>query len=130
MYLPVGPPTEDSDLISEIEVLREAMGVTDYPLEADPAEGRASIHVYAKSLEVLRKISAAQKRLGMTPASTGQIPVKPINAGDVLESVQVAIAEVRRIKEQLFIDEAIQPAPLSAGARPRSSTSSWAMPRT
>ena len=104
-----------SDLISEIEVLREAMGVADYPLEADPAEDRAPIHVYAKTLEVQRKISAAQRKLGMTPAKTGQIPVKPIGARDVHESVHVAIGEVRRMKEQLFIDDAISPAPLGSG---------------
>ena len=107
-----------SDLISEIEVLREAMGVADYPLEADPTEDRAPIHVYAKTLEVQRKISAAQRKLGMTPAKTGQIPVKPIGARDVYESVHVAIGEVRRMKEQLFIEDAISPAPLGTGGTP------------
>ena len=63
-----------SDLISEIEILREAMGVTIYPVEAEPQEDRAPIHVYSKSLEVLEKISAAQRRLGMSPAKIGQIP--------------------------------------------------------
>ena len=107
-----------SDLISEIEIMRDAMGVTIYPVEAEPAEDRAPIHVYAKSLEVLEKISAAQRRMGMKPARIGQIPVKEITPKDVYRSVQNSIAEMRRMKAQLVIEEAIRPAPLDGGMTP------------
>ena len=107
-----------SDLISEIDILRHGMSVTDYAYEAEPADDRAPIHTYAKSLEVLEKISAAQKRLGMKPAKIGQIPVKTITDRDVYKSVQVNINEVRRMKEQLHIEDAIQPAPLEGGITP------------
>lgn len=104
-----------SDLISEIEILRDAMGVNVYPVEAEPAEDRSPIHTYAKSLEVLEKISAAQKRMGMNPAPIAQIPVKDIVAKDVYASVQNNLAEVRRMKAQLVIEDAIVPAPLEGG---------------
>ena len=104
-----------SDLISEIEILRDAMGVTVYPVEAEPAEDRSPIHIYAKSLEVLEKISAAQKRMGMNPAPIGQIPVKDITAKDVYNSVQNSIAEARRMKAQLVIEDEIVPEPLEGG---------------
>ena len=107
-----------SDLIAEIEIVRDAMGVTVYPVEAEAAEDRAPIHTYAKSLEVLEKISASQKRLGMKPAKIGQIPVKQIGAKDVYRSVQHNIAEMRRMKAQLVIEEAITPAPLDGGMTP------------
>ena len=107
-----------SDLIAEIEIVRDAMGVTVYPVEAEAAEDRAPIHVYAKSLEVLEKISASQRRLGMKPAKIGQIPVKQIEAKDVYRSVQHNIAEVRRMKTQLVIEDAIVPAPLDGGKTP------------
>lgn len=107
-----------SDLISEIEILREAMGVTVYPVEAELQEDRAPVHVYSKSLEVLEKISAAQRRLGIDPARIGQIPVKDIIPGDVYRSVQNSLAEVRRIKEQLVIEDQIRPAPLEGGKTP------------
>ena len=107
-----------SDLISEIEILRDAMGVTVYPVEAEPAEDRSPIHAYAKSLEVLEKISASQKRMGIKPARIAQIPVKEITPKDVYKSVQNCIAEVRRMKDQLVIEEAIQPAPLDGGITP------------
>ena len=107
-----------SDLISEIEILRDAMGVTVYPIEAELQEDRAPVHVYSKSLEVMEKISAAQRRLGIDPAKVGQIPVKSIIPGDVYRSVQTSLAEVRRIKEQLVIEDQIQPAPLEGGKTP------------
>ena len=107
-----------SDLISEIEILRDAMGVTVYPVEAEAQDDRAPIHTYAKSLEVLEKISAAQRRLGMTPARIRQIPVKEIGAKDVHNSVQSNLAEVRRMKTQLVIEDEIQPAPLEGGKTP------------
>lgn len=103
------------DLIGEIEILRDAMGVTVYPVEAEAQEDRAPIHVYAKSLEVLEKIAAAQKRMGMTPAPIGQIPVKQIMASDVHASVETCLSEVRRMKTQLVIEDAIAPAPLEGG---------------
>ena len=107
-----------SDLISEIEILREAMGVSVYPIEAELQEDRAPVHVYSKSLEVMEKISAAQRRLGIDPAKVGQIPVKSIMPGDVYKSVQTSLAEVRRIKEQLVIEDRIRPAPLEGGKTP------------
>ena len=107
-----------ADLISEIEIVREAMGVTDYPLEAEPAEDRSPIHVYSRTLELRRKISAAQKRLGMAPAPSDQIPVRQIQPKDVIVSVQTAFAEVRRIKEQLVIEDEIEPAPFEGGKTP------------
>ena len=107
-----------SDLISEIEILRDAMGVTVYPVEAEIQEDRAPVHVYSKSLEVLEKIAASQRRLGMAPARIGQIPVKDIRPKDVYGSVQNCIVELRRIKEQLVIEDAIQPAPFEGGKTP------------
>ena len=107
-----------SDLISEIEILREAMGVTVYPVEAELQEDRAPVHVYSKTLEVMEKISAAQRRLGIDPVKVGQIPVKSIIPGDVYRSVQTSLAEVRRIKEQLVIEDQIRRAPLEGGKTP------------
>ena len=107
-----------SDLQSEIEILREAMGVTDYPIEAEPDEDRAPIHAYARTLEVRRKIAAAQKRLGMAAGRVGQIPVKSIVPKDVYGSVEAALMEVRRIKEQLVIEDEIDPTPFEGGKTP------------
>ena len=106
------------DLISEIEILREAMGVADYPSEAEPQEDRAPIHVYAKSLEVMKKVSRVQKRLGMNPATVGQIPVKNIVPNDVLASVKAIIEQLYRVKKQLVVGQKIQSAPFVGGKTP------------
>ena len=106
------------NLISEIHVLRDAMGIMDYPPEAEPQEDRAPIHVYAKTLEVLTKIGRAQRRLGMQPVKVGQIPVKEIVASDVLSSVDTLLWELHRTKAQLVIEDEITPAPFEGGKTP------------
>ena len=106
------------DLISEIHLLREAMGIDDFPPEAELQEDRAPIHVYAKSLEVMKKITQSQRRLGMARGKVGQIPVKEIIPKDVLGSVQAAIRELRRSKAQLVIEDEIIPTPFEGGKTP------------
>ena len=104
------------NLISEIHLLRDAMGVVDNPPE--PQGDRAPVHVYAKSLEVMRKITRAQRRLGMAPGKVGQIPVKEITPKDVRGSVQAAIREIRRTKAQLVIENKITPRAFEGGKTP------------
>ena len=106
------------DLISEIEILREAMGIFDYPAEAEPQEDRSAIHAYSKSLEVMQKVAWAQRRLGILPAKVGQIPVKEVTAKDVHASIESVIREVRRMKAQLVIEDEIDPAPFVGGKTP------------
>ena len=100
------------DVIAEIEVLRRELGVDDYPVEAELPEDRAPVHVYAKTLEVLSKVSRVQRRFGVTPGEVGQIPIKEIDPGDVLRSVNGILDEVRRIKTQMVIETEIEPAEL------------------
>lgn len=104
-----------SDLISEIEVLRQSMGVTDFALEAEPQEDRSPIHAYAKSLEVMEQFSGVQQRLGMPRGEVGHIPIRTIQVQDVYSKVRTILAEGRRIKEQLVIEDEIRAAPLEDG---------------
>ena len=94
------------------------MGISDYPNEAEPQEGRSPVHVYAKTLEVMRKVSRVQSKFGITPSEVGQIPVKAIIPRDVFGNVQAIIGELRRVKSQLVIEDEIQPAPLVGGKTP------------
>ena len=103
------------DLIAEIEILREGMAVADYPGEAEPQEGRAPVHAYAKASEVLEKVARVQNRLGMEAVDPGFIPVKQIVPADVLDQVHRSTEEIRKIKSQLVIEETIEPAPLANG---------------
>ena len=106
------------NLVAEIHLLRDAMGIMDYPPEAEPQDDRAPVHVYAKSLEVMKKISRAQRRLGMQPGKVGQIPVKNVAPSDVLASVETLIWELRRTKAQLVIEDEIAPVPFEGGKTP------------
>lgn len=106
------------DLIAETEILREELGVFDYPPEAELQQERAPVHVYAKTLELVSKVRGIQSRLGVPEAEVGQIPFKNITPADVLANVQLLLAELRKVKSQMVIEREIQPAALVGGKTP------------
>ena len=106
------------NLIAEINILREELGVYDYPPEAELQEDRAPVHVYVKTLELATKVSAVQRRLGVPATPIGQVPFKEIVPGDVLANVESILDEVRKIKTQMVIERQIEPAPLVGGKTP------------
>ena len=101
---------EVQDLIAEIVILRDELGVYDYPPEAEPQEDRAPVHVYAKTLEVLSKVVRIQRRFGVPAAQAAQIPFKEVNSADVFANVDYIIGELRKIKTQMVINREIEPA--------------------
>ena len=106
------------DLIAEIDILRDELGVYDYPPDAELQADRAPVHAYVKTLEVLTKVSAIQRRFGVPAASVGQIPFKIVEAGDVLANVALIVDEVRKIKMQMVIERQIEPTPFEGGKTP------------
>lgn len=106
------------NLIAEIEILRDELGVLDYPAEAELQEDRTPVHVYAKTLEVLSKLIRIQRRFGVPEAASRRIPFKEVESGDVLANVEYLIEEVRKIKTQMLIEREIEPAALNAALTP------------
>jgi hypothetical protein len=98
------------NIILEIEILREAIGVDDEPNEPEAQRGKAPIHVYGKGLELLEKISKAQRKLGMTPAEVGEIPLRDVKPADVFELVSATLLQLQNMKEQLVISDKIEEA--------------------
>ena len=103
------------DLIAEVNILREELGVSDVPPEAELLEDRAPVHVYAKTLEVLAKVTGAQHRLEVPVGRVGQIPFREIDAADLLANIEYILRELGKIKTQMGIQRQITPAPLEAG---------------
>lgn len=99
---------KSEDVLSEIELLREVIGVSDVPVEPEPQSGKTPIHVYSKGLEVLEKVSRAERKLGMVPAEVGEIPLKEVKPADVIQLVDSILLELRNIKRQLVISETIE----------------------
>ena len=106
------------DMIAEINILREELGVYDYPPMAELQEDRMPIHVYAKTLEVLSKVGRIQRRFGVPAGQVGQIPFKEVVPGDVLGNVEHIIEELRSIKAQMVINREIEPTTLVGGKTP------------
>ena len=113
----VGPShvqTTVLDLIAEIELLREAEEVTDYPPEAELQEDRLPVHAYFKSLEVMKKLSRLQGRLGLPP---GQPKARSVgSAKDLFDSVGQIVGELRKVKTHLAVSGEIQPGQPEDGA--------------
>ena len=106
------------DMIAEVEVLRAATGVSAAPREAEPREGLAPVHVYVKTLEVLEKTARVQRRLGMIPVETRRAPLTATAPEDLHRAVRAIVGELHRIKRQLVVEEAIDPAPVAGAATP------------
>ena len=103
------------DLVAEIAILREELGVSDYPPQAELQEERSPVHVYAKTLEVLSKVVRAQRRFGVPEAQPSEMPFKEVNSGDVLANVEYITDEIRKIKTQMAIEGEIEPVALVGG---------------
>ena len=107
------------DFVAETNVLREGLGVTDYPWEGEPQADRDPVHLYAKTLELRTKIRRIQHRFDMPGASAGGIPAKRVTLDDVLDSMGRLVRELRAIQSQMDIVREVEPAPLVFGKTPR-----------
>ena len=103
------------DLIGEITVLREELGARDHPPEAELIEARAPVHVYAKTREVLAKVTDVQRRLGVPVGVVGRMPLEKIDAADVLANIRYTLDELRKIKTHMGIARQIVPTPPGPG---------------
>jgi len=91
-------------IIEEIYILRDTIGLTDTPLEPDEQKSKSPIHVYTKGLELLEKVSRAERKLGMAPAEVGELPLKKITPTDVAILADSILLELGKMKQQLAID--------------------------
>ncbi len=103
------------DILSEIDILRESIGVDDEPKEPEPQRSKSPIHVYSKGLEVLEKISKAERKLGMFPTEVGEIPLREIKPEDALEITKKILLQLQSMKEQLYIKDQIEAAQIVGG---------------
>ena len=108
------------DLTAEVNILRDELGVFDYPAAAELQEDRAQVHVYAKTLEVLSKVIKIQRRFGVSETTPGRIPFKVVDSGDVLANVEYLTNELRKVKMEMAIDREIEPVALVGGKTPSS----------
>ena len=108
------------DAIAEIELLRQATGAAaPLPRESDASrEDLTPAHVHAMALEVLAKTARAQRRLGMITVEAGRAPVTDLAPDDLHRAIGGIVRELRRIKRQLVVETAIEPASIDGAATP------------
>jgi len=105
-------------IVAEIQLVRQAMNVTDTPRDPGVQVKKKPLHVYSKSLELLEKISRAQIKKGMSAVTIGQIPLKKIIPADVFNATETILKEVRRLKSKLGVTTTITDPPFVAGKKP------------
>ena len=110
------------DAIAEIALLRAATGVAPAPARerAAPREDVTPAHVHARAIEVLAKTARSARRLGMVAAHASRPPVTGFAPDDLHRAARAIVGELRRIKRQLVVETAIEPAGAGAGATPPS----------
>ena len=96
------------DIISEIVVLRKAMDVQSTPREPGVQVRKVPLHVHAKMIEVLEKLTRLQRRLKMPVAQVPQIPIKQIESEDVAQLARVVLVQLRLVKSKLNLTESIK----------------------
>ena len=106
------------DAIAEIALLRAATGVGAAPARegAAPREDVTPAHVHARAIEVLAKTARSARRLGMVAADASRPPVTGFAPDDLHRAARAIVGELRRIKRQLVVEAAIEPAGAGAGA--------------
>ena len=106
------------DLISEIELIRKAMNITDSPVQITLRKFQEPIHAYIKCLEIMDKTARVQRRLGMLPVDVNSPPARLVAQSDVHGIVQAITDELLRVKRQMVITSEIHPALFVGGKSP------------
>ena len=57
-----------------------------------------SVHVYAKSLEVLEKVVSVQQRMDIPPGRVGRIPFRQVDAADIVANLEYVAGELRAVR--------------------------------
>ena len=101
----------------EIGVLRSELGANDFPARAEPHQNRVPIHVYVKALEVMSKVAALQRRLGVAVDDVRDPPSSDVSADEAMGAVQDILDGLHAIKDQMVIDTAVNAATTAGGPR-------------
>lgn len=119
--LPTNSPTgllEATELVRlEIGLLRNELGANDYPARAESHQDRTPIHVYVKALEVMSKVAALQRRLGIPVGDVRSPPLSDVSADEATDAVQDILDGLDAIKVEMIIDSSADVAATPGGPR-------------
>lgn len=101
----------------EVEMLRSELGANDFPARAEMHRGRTPIHVYVKAIEVMSKVAAVQRRLGISMEEVRSLPSSDVSVDEAMSAVADILNGLDTIKNQMVIDASIELAAMSVGPR-------------
>ncbi len=89
-------------IVLEVQHLRNKLGTTGTPRIPDVQVYKTPLHVYGKSLEVLKKLAS----INNDAIFTQTIPLRKITLGDVFGQAELILKQVHKIQQQKSIGQA------------------------
>lgn len=86
-------------IVLETEYIRNKLGITDSSRTPDVQLYKTPLYVFAKSLEILEKISWIQKDSGIASLPPKRIPLKKITPSDVYQQAEIILKEIAKIQD-------------------------------
>jgi hypothetical protein len=105
-------------LKQEIILLRKSKGLAQTFRDPGVQYNKLPLHVYAKGLEVLEKISNLRTTHGLAGSAVGRIPLRKITPGDVFGLVKKLEFELAPVKQAMGVGARIAPVPFVGGKLP------------
>jgi hypothetical protein len=105
-------------IFREVELIREHEGVTDETREPGTQVNKVPLDVYQKAVELMDKVSRYQASLGMEPMAVQELPFNQLTPQIVRSATEYVLANIRRVKSELGIEEQIEEPSFKPGKTP------------
>lgn len=105
-------------VMSEIELIRRAEGVSEEPRDPGTQVNKLPIHAYQKAVELMDKVGRYQDSLGLAPMEVANLPFAQLTPQVVFDAVDAVLENLREIKAELGIEEEIDEPPFEEGKTP------------
>ncbi len=92
-------------IISEINYLRLTQDIPLINAKPPLTQGKHPNHSLAESYNLLKKIALAERNLWIEPVNVPTVPRRIIKPPEVHDALQVALAELQRIKHRLGVEK-------------------------
>lgn len=94
--------------LAEVELIRQAKGITEVAKKAGVQKKKSPLHVFGKCVEVIEKVARLQKMEGLIADTIPDIPLRKITPSEVYQCTQTAIDGLQAVKKQLGLSASIK----------------------
>jgi len=103
-FTPTDVYMQTEKIIAEINFLRQTQREHINIIKPKPKKGQRPNHALYKSIELIEKLSNAQKKLWIKPVPIPKVKQRVISPTEVYDSLQTVTAELNRISRRLGVE--------------------------